>query len=182
MELEDLAQMIDKLNWFALLTKSNFEQTVFNNIVKKKIEAFLPKIKKKSRRKDRNLMIEVPLFPGYIFVQSTFNNADQLNILKTVGAVRLLGNKYDPVPVPSSQIESLRILTNANMDIITGTNIRIKKGDFVMILEGPMAGAKGEFIRYKGQGRVIIKIDILGQYAGVEVLEDNVEILSDLQL
>ena len=182
MELEDLAQMIEKLNWFALLTKSNFEQTVFNNIVKKKIEAFLPKIKKKSRRKDRNLMIEVPLFPGYIFVQSTFNNADQINILKTVGAVRLLGNKSDPVPVPSSQIESLRILTNANMDIITGTNIRIKKGDLVMILEGPMTGAKGEFIRYKGQGRVIIKIDILGQYAGVEVSEDNVEILSDLQL
>jgi len=68
------------------------------------------------------------------------------------------------------------------MDIITGTNIRIKKGDLVMILEGPMAGARGEFIRYKGQGRVFIKIDILGQYAGVEVPEDNVEIVSDLQL
>jgi transcription termination/antitermination protein NusG len=172
--------MIDKLNWFALLTKSNFEQTVFNNIVKKNIEAFLPKKKKKSRRKDRNLMIEVPLFPGYIFVQSTFEAADQLKILKTVGAVRLLGNKSEPVPVPSTQIESLRILTNANMDLVTGTNIRMKKGDFVMILEGPMAGAKGEFTRYKGKGRVIIKIDILGQYAGVEVLEENVEIISDL--
>ena len=172
--------MIEKLNWFALLTKSNFEQTVFNIIVKKKIEAFLPKIKKKSRRKDRNLMIEVPLFPGYIFVQSTFQSADQLNILKTVGAVRLLGNKSDPVPVPSSQIESLRILTSANMDIVTGTNIRMKKGDFVMVLEGPMAGAKGEFIRYKGTDRVFIRIDILGQYAGVEVSEESVEKISDL--
>ena len=42
-----------------------------------------------------------------------------------------------------------------------GKRIIIKKGDFVMILEGPMAGAKGEFIRYKGQGRVIIKIEKL---------------------
>ena len=49
-----------------------------------------------------------------------------------------------------------------------------------MILEGPMAGAKGEFTRYKGKDRVIIKIDILGQYAGVEVLENNVEKISDL--
>ncbi len=174
--------MIKKLNWFALLTRSNFEQTVFNSIVKKKIEAFLPKTKKKSSRKDRNLMIEVPLFPGYIFVQSNLEPANQLNILKTVGAVRLLGNKADPVPVPPSQIESLKILTNANMDIITGTNIRMKKGDFVMIVKGPMAGAKGEFTRYKGQGRVIIKIDILGQYAGVEVSEENVEKISDLYL
>ncbi len=174
--------MIKKLNWFALLTRSNFEQTVFNSIVKKKIKAFLPKTKKKSSRKDRNLMIEVPLFPGYIFVQTSLEPAKQLNILKTVGAVRLLGSKSDPVPVPPSQIESLKILTNANMDIITGTNIRMKKGDFVMILEGPMAGAKGEFTRYKGQGRVIIKIDILGQYAGVEVLEENVEKISDIYL
>jgi len=78
--------MVEQLKWFALLTRSNFEQTVYNNIMKKKIEAFLPKSKRKSRRKDRNLMIEVPLFPGYIFVKSTFDAAFQLNILKTIGA------------------------------------------------------------------------------------------------
>ena len=48
-----------------------------------------------------------------------------------------------------------------------------------MILEGPMAGIKGEFSRYKGKGRVVIKIEVLGQYAGVEVEEDNVEKVPD---
>ena len=172
--------MIEKINWFALLTKSNFEQTVFNSIVKKDIKAFLPKTKRKSRRKDRNLMIDVPLFPGYIFVRSSFESAAQLRILKTPGAVRLIGTKTSPVAIPESQIESLQIITNANLDIVTGTNIRIKKGEYVMILEGPMAGAKGEFTRYKGKGKVIIKIDVMGQYAGVEVSEDNVEKISDL--
>ena len=171
--------MIEPLNWFALLTRSNFEQTVYSTIVKKKIEAFLPKIKRKSSRKDRNLMIEVPLFSGYIFVKSTFEAADQLNILKTVGAVRLLGNQSGPLAIPKSQIESLKILTSANMDLITGANIRLKKGDPVMILEGPMAGVKGEFTRHKGKGRVVIKIDVLGQYAGVEVDGNNVEKLPD---
>lgn len=171
--------MIEKLNWFALLTRSNFEQVVYDSIVKKKIGAFLPKTKKKSRRKDRNLMIEAPLFPGYMFVQSTINPEDQLVILKTLGAVRLLGNQAGPVPVPQSQVESLKILTSAGMDLVTGTNIRIKKGEPVMILEGPMAGIKGEFATYKGKGRVIIKIDLLGQYAGVEVPEDNIEKVPD---
>ncbi len=172
--------MIEKSNWFALLTRSNFEQTVYTSIVKKKVEAFLPTTRKKSRRKDRKLMIEVPLFPGYIFVQSTIEPDDQLNILKTIGAVRLLGNQSGPLPVPHSQIESLKILTSANMNLITGANIRMKKGDPVIILEGPMAGARGEFTHYKGKGRVIIKIEVLGQYAGVDVLEDNVEKLPDL--
>ncbi|MBU8848996.1 MAG: UpxY family transcription antiterminator [Desulfobacterales bacterium] len=171
--------MIEPLNWFALLTRSNFEQIVHTNIIKKNIEAFLPKTKRKSQRKDRRLMIEVPLFRGYVFVKSTFEASYQLNILKTLGAVRLLGNQSGPVPVPRSQIESLKILTNAGTDLITGTNIRIKKGDPVIILEGPMAGVKGEFTRYKGKGRVVIKIDALGQYAGVEAEEDNVEKIPD---
>ncbi len=170
--------MMNELHWFALLTKSNFEQTVFDKIVKKNIEAFLPKTKRKSRRKDRSLMIDVPLFPGYIFVQSSFEAYDHLKILKTVGAVRLLGNKSKPVPVSPSQIESLKILTSTDLDITTGFNSCMKKGDPVMILEGPMAGVKGEFIRYKGKESVIIKIDLLGQYAGTEISRDSVEKIS----
>ena len=171
--------MSKNLNWFALLTRSNFEQTVYTAIVNKKIEAFLPKMKRKSSRKDRNLMIETPLFPGYLFVKSNFEAANQLQILKTVGAVRLLGNQSGPLSLPPAQIESLKILTSTSMDLITGVNIRLKKGDPVMIIKGPMAGAKGEFSRHKGRGRVVIKIDVLGQYAGVEVDGNNVEKLPE---
>ncbi len=171
--------MIETLNWFALLTRSNFEQTVYTHIVKKKFEAFLPKIKQKSTRKDRNLMIEKPLFSGYVFVKSSFEPVEQLKILKTLGAVRLLGNKSGPLAIPRSQIESLKILTSTSMDLITGANIRLKQGDLVMIMEGPMAGVRGEFTRYKGKGRVVIKIDVLGQYAGVEVDENNIEKLPE---
>lgn len=172
--------MNQNLNWFALLTRSNFEQTVYTSISGKKINAFLPRTRKKSRRKDRKVMIETPLFPGYPFVRSSFEPAYQLRILKTLGAVRLLGNQQGPVPVPDSQIESLKLMTNANMDLITGSTIQLTKGDPIMILQGPMAGLKGEFSRHKGKGRVIIKIDLLGQFAGVEIAEEDVEKIPDL--
>ncbi len=172
--------MIQELQWFALLTRSNFEQTVYTKVCQKKIDAYLPKMRRPSKRKDRKLMVELPLFPGYIFVKSTLASADQLQILKTTGAVRLLGNTQGPVPVPESQIASLKLLTSAGQDLITGTIVQLEKGDPVMILEGPMAGLKGEFYRYKGQGRVIVKIDLLGQYAGLEVDSDNVEKIPNL--
>lgn len=172
--------MSKSFHWFALLTRSNFEQTVFDQIRRKKIESFLPKTRRQSKRKDRKLMIEIPLFPGYIFVKSSYASAYQLNILKTTGAVRLLGNTKGPVPVPETQIESLKLLTSAGTDLVTGSCIRLKKGDPVMVLEGPMAGLKGEFFEHKGGGRVIIKIDLLGQYAGVEMDADNVEKIPDL--
>ncbi|MCG8553396.1 MAG: UpxY family transcription antiterminator [Desulfobacterales bacterium] len=172
--------MKDNALWFALLTRSNFEQTVYSRISKKKIDAFLPRTRKPSKRKDRKLMIETPLFPGYVFVKSTMAPVDQLPILKTVGAVRLIGNSAGPLPVPEYQIESLKLLTSVAQDLITGSMIELKKGDPVMILEGPMAGLKGEFFEHKGKGRIIIKVDLLGRYAGVEVDFDMVEKIPDL--
>lgn len=172
--------MKHKSLWFALLTRSNFEQTVYTSICKKKIDAFLPRARKPSKRKDRKLMIETPLFPGYVFVKSTRAPADQLPVLKTLGAVRLLGNSAGPIPVPEHQIESLKRLTSVAQDLVTGSIIELKKGDPVIILEGPMAGLKGDFFEHKGRGRVIIKVDLLGRYAGVEVDSAMVEKIPDL--
>jgi len=82
--------------------------------------------------------------------------------------------------VPEYQIESLKLLTSVTQDLVTGSIIEFKKGDPVIILEGPMAGMKGDFFEHKGRGRVIIKVDLLGRYAGVEVDSDNVEKIPDL--
>jgi len=125
-------------------------------------------------------MINFPLFPGYLFVKAGSDPASQLAVLKTTGAVRLLGNQSGPVPVPEQQVESLKLLTRVDSNLVTGPITGLKKGDPVMILEGPMAGFQGEFVHHKGKGRVIIKIDLLGQYAGVEIEADHIEKLPDL--
>ncbi len=56
--------------WYALHTRSRFENVVTEGLDKKKIEVFLPKISVRSKRLDRKKIIQVPLFPGYIFVKS----------------------------------------------------------------------------------------------------------------
>ena len=169
-------------NWFVLLTKSNFENVVCERILQKNFEIFLPKIKRKSRQKKIRTMIDRPLFPGYVFVKSSLDPQTHLNILKTPGAVRLLGNKNNPVPVPTIQIESLKILTKSDQEIITGDSRKLKKGTPVMITNGPMAGMKGIFIKYRGKHRVIIDIDSLKQFAGIEVMKESVEKLPDIML
>ncbi len=169
-------------SWFALLTKSNFENVVCERIFKKNIEIFLPTIKTKSRQRNKKIMIDRPLFPGYVFVKSSVNPQTYLNILKTPGAVRLLGTKGTPVPIPETQIESLKILTKSDNDIVTGDSRKLKKGTPVMITSGPMIGVKGLFIKYKGKNRVIIDIDSLKQFAGIEVMKDCVEKVPDIML
>lgn len=159
--------------WYVLHTKSRFENVVNDGLSKKKIEVFLPKIKVKSKRRDRKLMINVPLFPGYVFVQTDLNPHEHLGILKTAGAVRLLGNIDGPVPVLQEAIDSLKIIVSRDTQVITGN--RFKKGDRVMVLYGPFAGVTGFFIRTRGQGRVVVNIEVLGQSAAVDVDKEDVE-------
>jgi transcription elongation factor/antiterminator RfaH len=159
--------------WYVLHTKSRFENVVQDGLFKKKIEVYLPKIKVPSRRRDRRMMIQVPLFPGYVFVRTDLNPYRHLEIVKTAGAVRLIGTKDGPVPVPVDTIESLKIMVSSDQPIATGN--RLRKGDPVMVLNGPFAGVTGTFVRYRGKGRVLVNIEALGQYAGVDVDENDVE-------
>jgi len=161
--------------WYVLHTKSRFENVVYEGLLKKSMEVFLPKIKVKSKRRDRKLLIQVPLFPGYLFVKTDLHPYEHIEIVKTTGAVRLVGNKGGPVPVPQDAIDSLKIMVVSDQPVTTG--MRFKKGDRVMVVHGSFAGITGTFVRYRGKDRVIVNIEALGQYAGVEVSEDDVEIL-----
>ena len=165
-------------SWYALHTKSRFENVVYEGLTKKTLEAFLPKVLVQSKRRDRKVMIRVPLFPGYLFVKTDLNPNEHIEIVKTAGVVRFIGNKDGPISVPNDTIDSLRLMVASDRTITTGH--RFKKGDRVTVVSGPFTGVTGLFVRYKGKGRVIVNIEALGQHAGVDVNEEDVEKLPDI--
>ena len=162
-------------SWYVLHTKSRFENVVNEALTKKSIESFLPKIKVRSKRRDRKIMINLPLFPGYIFVKSGLSPNERLEIVKTVGVVRFIGFNDGPVPVVSDVLESLKIMVGSEDDILTG-NI-FEAGDKVIVVNGPLTGVAGNFVRYKGKDCVVVNIEALGQFASVVVDKDDVELL-----
>lgn len=164
--------------WYVLHTRSRFENVVNEALEKKTTEVFLPKILVRSARRDRKVMIRVPLFPGYVFVKTDLNPHEHLDILKTVGAVRLIGNQQGPISVPDIAIESLKIMVTADQPVATGQKYR--QGDRVVVISGPFTGVTGIFVRYKGNDRVVVNIDALGQSAGVEVDESDVEVVQGI--
>lgn len=169
-------QLIPK--WYVLHTKSRFENVVNDGLYKKSIDVFLPKITVPSRRKDRKKLIKVPLFPGYVFVRSDLSPHHHLDILKTVGAVKLIGDRQGPIAVNEETIESLKIMVVAEKPIATG--YQFQKGDRVMVTNGPFTGVIGIFDHYRGEGRIMVYIEALGQFAAVEVSVEDVEKLPDI--
>ena len=170
----------DKLTraWYALHTKSRFENVVHEGLAKKTVDVFLPKITVKSRRRDRHKMIRVPLFPGYVFVRTDLNPVEHIEILKTTGAVRLIGSTGGPVSIADATIDSLKIMVSTDNEVITGT--RFQKGDRVMVINGPFAGVMGIFSSFRGDGRVIVNIEALGQFAAVNVDVADMEKLPEI--
>ncbi len=161
--------------WYVLHTRSRHEVVVTDGLAKKSMEVFLPKIRVRSARRDRKVMIHVPLFPGYVFLKTDLHPHTHLEIVKTAGVVRLIGTQHGPVPVAENTIESLKIMVTSEMPIVTGH--RLQPGDRVMVVNGPLTGVIGTFARYRNQGRVVVNIEALGQYAGVDVQAEDVEVL-----
>jgi transcription elongation factor/antiterminator RfaH len=164
-------------NWYAIHTRSRFENVVLDALTRKQVEAFLPKITVRSKRVDRKKMIQVPLFPGYLFVKTSLEPDEHLEVVKTVGVVKLVGNIQGPVPISGESVESLKIMIQGSQEILTGS--QFKQGDRVMVVSGPFTGVMGAFVRYRGKGRVVVNIEALGQYAAVEVSEEDIEVIRD---
>jgi transcription termination/antitermination protein NusG len=156
-----------------LHTKSRFENVVHEGLSHKSIDVFLPRITVQSKRKDRKKMIRVPLFPGYVFVKTDLSPNHHLDIVKTVGAVKLVGNNLGPIPVPDDTVASLKIMVAVDHPVVTGYTF--SKGDRVMVIQGPLAGVTGVFDRYGGKDRIVVHIEALGQFAAVEVGVEDVE-------
>lgn len=160
-------------SWYVLHTKSRFENVVHDGLFKKSVDVFLPKITVPSKRKDRKKMIRVPLFPGYVFVKTDLSPEHHLEIVKTAGAVKLVGNVQGPISVPDETVDSLKIMVISDQPVETG--YQFSKGDRVLVVQGPFTGVIGIFERYGGQGRIVVQIEALGQFAAVEVDVEDVE-------
>jgi len=161
--------------WYVLHTKSRHETVVNESLLRKSVEVYLPKITVRSKRRDRKATIRVALFPGYIFVKTDLHPNTHLEIVKVAGAVRFIGNKQGPLPITDETVESLKIMVDSDHPVTTGHNL--KKGDKVMVIHGPLEGLIGTFVRYGGKGRLLVNVDALGQYAGVDVSQDDIEIM-----
>lgn len=161
--------------WYAVHTRSNFEQKVASELCAKGLKGYLPAFPEIHRWKDRKKEVSVPLFPGYVFVRMEDCDQSRVSVLRTIGVVRILGIGAEIERVPDAEIESIQQLLRSKVPFFAHPFLR--EGAVVRVKHGPLQGIEGLLVRVKNQGRLILSIQMLAQSVVTEVDMGAVEIL-----
>jgi transcription antitermination factor NusG len=159
--------------WYAVQTRSRFEKAVAAQLSAKSVENYLPAFEEVHRWKDRRKVVELPAFPGYVFARFSDAGAVRLQILKTSGAVRILGRGEVLEPVPDHEIASVRLLLQSNAGC--APHPFVSEGSWVRVRRGPLKDLEGLLVRVKSHSRLVVAIELLSQAVATEVDFSDIE-------
>jgi transcription antitermination factor NusG len=160
-----------KRPWCVAYTSANHEKRVSEQLKQRSVEHFLPTYESVRRWKDRRIKLQLPLFPGYVFVR--LSQHDRLKVLQVPGVAHLVGFNGQPAVLADQEIEALRNSTAANLRIEPHRYLTV--GHRVKILRGILAGVEGILIRKKNALRVVLSIELIMRSMSVEVDASDLE-------
>lgn len=159
------AYAYDEPHWYAVYTCANHEKRIATQFNDRTIENFLPLYQTVRRWKDRRVRVDVPLFPGYIFVRHCLR--DRLALLTVPGVVRLVGFNNVAAPLLAEDIETLRSRLNQSPSAEPHPYLTI--GKRVRVVRGPFEGLMGILSRRKGLLRVVVAVELIMRSVAVDV-------------
>jgi len=154
-----------QLRWYAVQTCANHEKRVSQQLCQRTVEAYLPVYSSMRRWKDRRIRLELPLFPGYVFVHLALH--DRLRVLQTPSVVRLVGFGGQPAALPDQEMEALR--QGLTHDLRLEPHPYLKVGNRVRVRTGPLQGLEGILVRKKNKTRFVISLDLIMRSVAAEI-------------
>lgn len=155
--------------WWVAHTKSRNEKALAHDLMAKNVSYFLPmtwKVRKQSHRTIKSLL---PLFTGYLFFCGDDNG--RVELLKTNRVANLI-----EVPDQDGLVGEL---TRFEQALRVGAPLiphkYIAKGQWCRVIAGPLMGLEGIVVQTKGDTRLVLQINMLGQAASVEIDMDMIE-------
>jgi transcription antitermination factor NusG len=168
---ESASTSVPAKNWYAIYTCVNQEKQVAERLELRGIEFYLPLYRSIRRRSDRQVALDLPLFPGYVFVN--IHLGERLRVLEVPRVVRLVGFQSRPVALPKQDVDLLR--KGLSGQVLAQPCRYLTSGCRIRVVNGPFAGAEGVLLHAKRSPRVVISIALIRQAFTVEVGQYDVE-------
>lgn len=161
-------------NWFVAQLKPQGMRQAKQNLARQGFKHFCPTRRESVLRSGKAVSRDVPLFPGYLFVQFDPNEPGWTSINATRGVSRLLLSTSRPTsPLPSQFMAGLMARCDELGAIVANPNLAL--GDTIRIVSGPFAETIGKIERVTDNERVQILMELMGQTTRVLVRKSHLE-------
>jgi transcriptional antiterminator RfaH len=149
--------------WYAMRSKPRKEDFLWEQLLAREIECFYPRTRVRTvnprARKVR------PYFPGYLFVCVDLEQIGLSTLQWMPGAGGLVAFDGQPASVPEPMVNAIRnrveVINAEGGETLAG----LKRGDPVVINEGPFVGYQAIFdSRMSGDERVRVLLDLLNKH------------------
>lgn len=155
--------------WYIAYTYSKAERKALEKMENMGVSSFLPLHKVVRNWSDRRKIIEVPLFPNYIFIYTSASHMHELLKLKEL--IRYVTFDGKAATVEDDLIVSLKKMAGHDVEVSTFSYV---PGTSVRIEEGPFTGVEGVLVRQNGTNRLVVQIQALQRLVSVEISSSRV--------
>lgn len=160
-------------SWFAIQTWPQYEKKVAAEFQRKDIDVFLPLLSSKRKWSDRCTVLQLPLFPGYVFIQIDESSDARICVLRTNGVAGFVGARGRGVSIPPSQIESVRSLLSSGITFQHHPHLTL--GKRVRIRGGSLDGVEGTLLAKNDDLSLLVSIQIIQRSLAIRVAGFRIE-------
>jgi transcription antitermination factor NusG len=153
--------------WFAIRTRARHEKTVAKQFETSRVESFLPLCTEMRSWSDRRKEVDLPLFPGYVFVRFSNTSHMRLLVFQARGVVGFVGPNNRATAIPAKQIEALRSLVDARVDLRPHPYLNV--GQKIRIQNGALQGMEGVLVRVASDESLIVSVDLIHKSVAIRL-------------
>jgi len=154
--------------WHAIYVSSRQEKKVYEALILKGLESYLPLVKTMRQWSDRKKMVEMPLINGYVFLNVA--TTDYQSVYDTFGVVNFVRSEGKIAKIRAIEIERLKQLVDLGYQLeAESISRKYKEGDKVKITSGALMGIEGFVVSSNSGKNIEVLLESIGQCIRVKL-------------
>ena len=150
------------IGWYLIYTRPHQETRVANDLQDMNIQVYLPMTKVIRKWSDRVKILDMPLFPCYLFVhlKSMHEFYNSTDTTKTDGGFDYVRFGKDVARLSDAAINAVRLIETGGENIEL-TAEHFSPGQQMEIVQGPLSGLTCEVVQHKGKDKILVRVHLL---------------------
>jgi transcription antitermination factor NusG len=159
--------------WFAVQTRPRHEKKVSADLQEKGVTAFLPLVSSTREWSDRTRVVEMPLFPQYVFVRIAQSLNTRVAVLRTNGVTNFVGTRGIGVPIPDDQIQRVQTVVQRGVPVTPHAFLNV--GKRIRIRGGALDGLQGILTAVNGDQTLVLSVELIQRSIAIRIAGFSVE-------